>query len=139
MAKYRTMTQSYSKRKCELPTEEFTSRVLALMLWHRCMVPRPSASSSALPTCALAGQQFFSASQCARFRPRAFHPSPHTLCMYWSDRQNNRHRILIEDSDFGEDAAAMHASTSSFFAAASINRVVHGLHAPPASPRATDL
>jgi hypothetical protein len=63
----------------------------------------------------------------------------HTFCMYWFDRQSNRHRILIEDSDFGEDAPATHASTSSFFAAASINRAVHGLHAPPASPRATDL
>jgi hypothetical protein len=59
--------------------------------------------------------------------------------MYWFDRQNNRHRILIEDSEFGEDAPAAQANTSSLFAAASTNSFVHGLHAPPASPRATDL
>jgi hypothetical protein len=59
--------------------------------------------------------------------------------MYWFDRQSNRHRILIEDDpDFGGEAPATHASTSSLFAAISSDRKPHGSQAPPGSPRASD-
>jgi hypothetical protein len=60
--------------------------------------------------------------------------------MYWFDRQSSRHRIFIEDLDFIDDVApAAHNSTSMFFATAQNDRVAQGVHAPPASPRATDL
>lgn len=63
----------------------------------------------------------------------------HVIYRYWFDRQSNRHRILIEeDPDFGGEAPATHASTSSLFAAISSGRKPHGVQAPPGSPRACD-
>ena len=61
-----------------------------------------------------------------------------SLRRYWLDRQSNRHRILLDDSDLGDEAPATHTSTSSLFAAILTDRNARGMQAPPGSPRACD-
>jgi hypothetical protein len=61
-----------------------------------------------------------------------------SLCRYWLDRQSNRHRILLDESDLGDEAPATHASASSLFAAILTDRNARGVQAPPGSPRASD-
>ncbi len=73
--------------------------------------------------------------------PPARHSSlpHHTIFMYWFDYQSNRHRILIEDLDSGDEIPALHSINTTLFASSAPDRAMHGAQAPPGSPRATDL